>query len=156
MYGFPEIKEILDHPAFLSLSLYHHHGKHPRLLHAVAVAELTYVMAKMRGLDIVSATRAALLHDLYFYDKSMEKTKGHLTGHPVIALRNAAKYFKLNKIEKDAILHHMWPLTPVRPRFKESRLVAMADKASTLMDVQRKAGMKLRNVRNRFRQTKVS
>jgi uncharacterized protein len=151
MFGFPEIREILEHPAFLSLSLYRHHGKQSRLLHVVAVAELVFVAARLRGFDAVSATRAALLHDFYFYDRSMERRKGHWNTHPLVALENAMKYFELNDIERDAIERHMWPITNQRPRFQESRLVSLADKASTLLDVRRNAGLSLHGAMKQFR-----
>jgi len=155
MYGIPEIKEILIHPAFLSLGIYKHHGKISRLHHVLAVAEMTFSKAKTRNLDVISATRAALLHDLYFYHRKPEK-KGHIKMHPVIALQNAIMYFTLNEIEKDAIINHMWPLTRTRPRFKESRLVSSADKASAIIDFRKTAGISMRTVKNRLRRKKAS
>ena len=41
------------------------------------------------------------------------------------------KIFDLNKIEQDAILKHMWPLTPIPPRYKESFIITIADKYAT-------------------------
>ena len=35
------------------------------------------------------------------------------------ALANAEKYFDLTDKEKDMILRHMWPLTPVPPKSRE-------------------------------------
>ncbi|MCK5388763.1 MAG: hypothetical protein KAJ22_05705, partial [Candidatus Izimaplasma sp.] len=45
-----------------------------------------------------------------------------------ISLENAEKYFKLNNMERDIILRHMWPLTLMPPRFKESIIVSLVDK----------------------------
>ncbi len=150
MYRHPEIREILDHPVFLSLSRYAHHGNESRLLHVVSVAERAYVMAGQRGLDAVASARAALLHDLYFYDRSAGRRKGHFRRHPDIALGNALKYFRLGEIEADAIANHMWPLTRFRPRFRESRIVALADKASTLLELRTRAGRGLRRAGRRI------
>ena len=50
--------------------------------------------------------------------------------HPYVACRNAEKEFLLNNIERDIIKRHMFPLTPVPPRYKESWIVTAADKLS--------------------------
>ena len=36
--------------------------------------------------------------------------------------------FDLNDMEKDIIVKHMWPLTIVPPKFKESYIVTLVDK----------------------------
>jgi len=35
-------------------------------------------------------------------------------------------------VERDCILRHMWPLTPVPPRYLESLIVCLTDKAVAL------------------------
>lgn len=134
MRNYLTIREILDHEVFLSMDRYRHHGDISCLRHTISVAELTYITSKKRGLDFISATRAALLHDLYLYNWHNEGPRLHGFRHPAIALRNAREHFELNEIECDAILRHMWPLTPIPPRYKESILVSLADKASTFRD----------------------
>ncbi len=74
--------------------------------------------------------RGALLHDFFLYDWH-EPTKAnriHGFTHPGIALRNAEKVFCLGKIEKNMIKRHMFPLTPVPPRYRESVILCVADK----------------------------
>ncbi len=74
--------------------------------------------------------RGALLHDYFLYDWH-EPTKAnriHGFTHPVIALRNAEKVFHLGKIEKNMIRRHMFPLTPIPPRYRESVILCVADK----------------------------
>ena len=70
--------------------------------------------------------------------------------HPGKALRNAEKCFKLNAVEKNMIKRHMFPLTPVPPRFKESMVLCLADKIcatyETVGGFKRKLGKKLRRV----------
>ena len=83
---------------------------------------------KGRGLDAISAARGALLHDFFFYDWRTDGPGLHGFRHPAIARENARSRFALNAIEEDAILRHMWPLTPVPPRYAESVLVCVADK----------------------------
>ena len=75
---------------------------------------------------------AGLLHDMFLYDWH---THGKETGnrfhgltHPKVALENAEKEFHLNDVERDIILKHMWPLTPVPPLYRESYVVLYHDK----------------------------
>lgn len=80
--------------------------------------------------DRKALVRGALLHDYFLYDWH-EKGGGHkLHGfrHPYSALRNASRDFKLNNIEENVILRHMFPLTPIPPKCREAWIVCMADK----------------------------
>lgn len=102
--------------------------------HSINVATKCFIFAKKRNMkiDLYSLVRGALLHDFYLYDWREDKMryKFHTYTHPRISLENASKEFgKLNKIEKDIILSHMWPLTLFKfPRYKESFLVCFSDK----------------------------
>ena len=81
-------------------------------------------------LEPKSLVRGALLHDYFLYDWH-EKNKEHsLHGfkHPYFALRNASRDFRLNDIEKNVIVRHMFPLTPIPPKCREAWIVCMADK----------------------------
>ena len=78
-----------------------------------------------------------MLHDFYLYDwhKPEEAQPLHGFRHPVTALGNARKHFKLNKVEENVILSHMWPLTLSRvPRCREAVLVCVADKICSLRE----------------------
>ena len=125
--------DILKNENFLKLKSFKHHDL-AIYDHARAVAFLSYKIAKKTGLNARSTARGALMHDFFFYDWRYEqleregKKKFHAFEHPKIALRNAEKNFQLNKIEKDIILHHMWPLTLKLPRYRESFLVSFIDK----------------------------
>ena len=55
--------------------------------------------------------------------------------HPSVAFKNASKSFELSNIEKDIIIKHMFPLTPVPPHFKESWIVTIADKICSIMEI---------------------
>ncbi len=76
--------------------------------------------------------RAGLLHDLFLYDwhTHARETGDHFHGftHPRTAMENAKQYFELTEEEKDAILRHMWPLTPVPPSTRAGYAVTFADK----------------------------
>lgn len=104
--------------------------------HSLLVAGMVYTAAKRWNLDHISATRGALLHDFYLYDWHTGGPGLHGFRHPEIAMRNAERYFELNRIERNAILRHMWPLTPIPPRYPEALLVSLADKVSSYREYQ--------------------
>lgn len=128
------LAEVLENGWFLSMDRFLHHGRVTCLEHTLSVAALTYSLAKRVQLDYISATRGALLHDFYLYDWHTDSPGLHGFKHPSISLHNASQCFDLNAIEKNAILRHMWPLTPIPPKYPESILVSLADKAVTLND----------------------
>lgn len=126
------IDEILSNDEFKLLSRFFHHDS-SILTHAKKVAYASYKISKYLGFDYISTTRGALLHDFFLYDWRKNEGRPYEGGmhgfkHPKHALMNAEKHFKLNDIEKDIILKHMWPLTIVPPKYKESILVSFIDK----------------------------
>ena len=124
------INDILANKSIQNLKLYKHHYAYTRLEHCLSVSYYTYVICKFLHLDYKSAARAALLHDLFFYDceDKISRPKNHIKNHPKIALENANKLFSLNKKEQDIILKHMWPLTFSPPKYLESFIVTIVDK----------------------------
>lgn len=128
--------EILSSKTVQEMKQYPQHGSTNALCHMVAVAWYAYRTAirlqHRYGLrfDLRSLIRGALLHDLFLYDWH-DPNNGHkLHGfsHPYTALRNAERYFFLNRRERDVIVRHMFPFTPIPPRYRESILVSYADK----------------------------
>ena len=89
---------------------------------------------KKLKLDYKSAARGAMLHDLFLYDwRQKNGRKGlHAFTHPKYSYENASKIFALNQKEKDIIIKHMWPVTPVPPRYMESFILTLVDKHCTL------------------------
>ncbi|MCL2593282.1 MAG: HD domain-containing protein [Defluviitaleaceae bacterium] len=124
------VEDLLCTKEIQALADFNQHLKTTRLDHSINVSYYSYVMAKKLNLDYVSAARAGLLHDLFFYDwKIYKKSKfSHAMDHPTQALENAKKITKLNEIEEDAIENHMWPVSKKTPIFKESHIVSMVDK----------------------------
>ncbi len=127
------VRDILNHEEFLKLKDYFHHNS--SIYHHVHdVAYLSYKICKYLKLDYRSAARGALLHDFFLYDwrhhdvPDLPREKFHGIEHPKIALENAKKHFSINAIEEDIIEKHMWPLTLVPPKYKESYVVSFADK----------------------------
>ena len=137
MRQIPGVQEILENELFLSMKGFRHHGNVTCLEHTLIVASTAYMMAIRFGADIPATVRSALLHDFYLYDWHTGGPGLHGFRHPAIALENARKYFELSPVEENAILRHMWPLTPVPPRYRESYIVSLSDKTAALSDYKR-------------------
>lgn len=132
------IKDITRNQQVLSLKKQYQHPGTSRYTHCLNVAIYTYTICKKLGLDYISATRGAMLHDFYFYDwraKEREGPKLHAFKHPRVALNNATNIFELNDIEKDVILKHMWPLTVILPKYKESYIITIVDKYCATIEI---------------------
>lgn len=130
-YG--EVKDLLRNPVVLRMKLYPHHGNSSCYDHCVHVAYYNYMWCRFFKLDARAAARGGMLHDLFLYDwhTHVKETGNHFHGltHPRVALRNANRVFELNKIEKDIIYTHMWPVTLFRfPKTKEGWITTLTDK----------------------------
>lgn len=128
------------------------HGNTSVKKHCISVAIVSYWIAKKFkiNVDINSLLRGALLHDYFLYDWH-EKNAGHgLHGfkHPRFALNNADRDFNLNKVERNVILRHMFPLTPIPPMCKEAWIVCMADKYCSTRETMYTVKRYMRNMLN--------
>lgn len=123
------VEDIIDSDDFKRLYRLSHHGT-TRAEHSLRVSYASYKKARRKHLDYVSAARAGLLHDFFFTPKykGRRKQTEMFVNHPSIALYNAEQDFDLNDIEKDAILNHMYPATPNKPKYREGRIISHADK----------------------------
>jgi uncharacterized membrane protein/HD superfamily phosphodiesterase len=127
------IDDIYEHEEFLKLKEHYHHNS-SIYEHVMDVSYFSYKVSKFLKLDYKSTTRGALLHDFFLYNwrnhdvPDLPEDKFHGIEHPKIAFTNATRHFPLNDIEKDIIIKHMWPLTLVPPKYKESFIVSFADK----------------------------
>jgi len=131
--------DILGHDIFQSLDDYIQHGKTTCKIHCLQVSYFSYRICWKAGLDAKAAARAGLLHDLFLYDWH---TYGKQTGkrfhgftHPRTALNNAERYFNLTDKEKNMILRHMWPLTPIPPSSREGLILVFADKYCSSLEI---------------------
>ena len=127
------IQDIATHPVVLRMKLYPHHGDTNCYQHCMNVAYYNYKWCRFFGLDADSAARGGMLHDMFLYDwhTHTKLTGDHFHGltHPRAAYENAAKFFTLNRIEKDIILNHMWPLTFLKiPKTLEGFVATIVDK----------------------------
>ena len=145
------VNDILNNDDFKKLSKITHHGT-TRDIHCLRVSYMAYKKAKKNGLDYVSAARGGLLHDFFFTNKydTREERKEMFLKHPSIALDNATKDFKLNDIEKDAILNHMYPATKEKPKYDESVLVSLCDKKVAVKELTRSKKYRMQCASNVF------
>ncbi len=133
------VKDILENEKFKKLDNFYHHNS-SIYEHARVVSWISYSICKYLNLDYRSAARGALLHDFFLYDwrnhdkPDLAKEKFHGIEHPKIALGNSLKHFTLNKVEKDIIIKHMWPLTLIPPLYRESFIVTFVDKYTASME----------------------
>lgn len=132
------VGDILGHEEFAKLRNFAHHDG-DLLDHVGRVAYLSYAGAKLLSLDSAAAARGGLLHDFFLYDWRLRKREGlsrllHGQDHPQIALKNARRYFDVSEREADIIAEHMFPKTRRLPRYPESYLVSVCDKAATIYE----------------------
>lgn len=108
------------------------HGNTSVMKHCIAVAYVSVIIAKKLHIkvDMKALIRGALLHDYFLYDWHEKLLRNQIHGftHPKTALQEALKDFTLSKREENMILHHMFPLTPCPPKYREGWLLCLADK----------------------------
>ena len=125
------VRDILDSKVFQSMDQFIQHGYTTCKEHCIQVSYIAYEMCRNRGWDSRSAARAGLLHDLFLYDwhTHAKETGEHFHGftHPRVAMNNAVRYFEVTEKEQNMILRHMWPLTPILPKYKEGYTILYAD-----------------------------
>lgn len=131
------IYDIKNNDTVMQMKNYRQHYNTSCYNHCLYVSYYTYLLCKKFHLDYISATRAAMLHDLFLYDwhKKNNRKGFHALTHPKSALINASSIFELNDIEKDIILKHMWPVTFFYfPKYKESFIITLTDKFSAIIE----------------------
>lgn len=126
-------KELMQSEGMQSQKEHMQHGTISVYQHCFAVAYTSLYLAKCLhiAVDQEQMLRGALLHDYFLYDWHVpdESHKWHGYSHAAVALENAARDFELQKIEKDIIEKHMFPLNLTKiPKYRESVLVCIADK----------------------------
>lgn len=130
------VKDIINCDDVKSLNDFVQHCNTNRFQHSLNVSYYGFLWARKMNFDYKSVARAGLLHDLYLYDwKLVKSTEHHAFLHPKEALKNAMKITTINKIESDAIVNHMWPISKNIPRYKESYILNLADKYTTILEV---------------------
>jgi len=139
------IDDLLQSEITDSMNSFIQHGSVTCFDHSLSVSYYSYLICRLLRLDFRSAARGGLLHDLFLYSWHKKKLIGGMHGftHPYTALENANKHFLLNRMEKDIIVKHMWPLTIRLPRYKESYVVSFVDKYCAFLEVLKFLKMKM-------------
>lgn len=133
------IRDITHSEDYRVMKERRHHVKGSVYDHSVKVAYLCYRHYQRFGTKIALSEfiRGALLHDYYLYDRNDKTASPRFHGfvHPGYALGNAKqRYPDLTRIERDMILRHMFPLTPIPPRTKAGWLICFYDKVAAVSD----------------------
>lgn len=109
--------------------------------HCIFVAYMSCKIATLLKLNVdkKSLIRGALLHDYFLYDwhDKEKEVKFHGFVHAKISFKNASEDFDLTEIEKDIILHHMFPLNITPPSSKEAWIICIADKICASLETLR-------------------
>lgn len=133
------VRDILDNEVFQSMDHFIQHGNTTCRVHCIQVSYLSYCICRKMGWDYRAAARAGLLHDLFLYDwhTHAKETGNHFHGftHPRVAMINASRHFEVTEKEKQMILRHMWPLTPVPPTSMAGMAIVYADKFCSSAEV---------------------
>ena len=130
------VEDILDNKEFNELKKYLHHGGN-RYDHCLRVSYHSYKLAKKFKLKEKEVARAGLLHDFFMVNNQeigLKRRIKVLFTHPKIALSNAQKYYKLNDMEKNIIVSHMFPIGLTLPKYKESWLIDTVDNAMSIYE----------------------
>lgn len=129
---------LLDSPQVARMRDIRHHPGVSCYEHSAFVSYVAWRLARRWGADGALAARAGLLHDLYLYDPRSLPAWRQCFAHPRAAARNAAQLEGgLSPREANAILAHMWPLSPRMPRSREAAAVCLADKLCAAAEVLR-------------------
>lgn len=125
------IRPLIENETVLQMKNFRQHYETTCFDHCLTAAYYCYCICKKHHLDYKSATRAAMLHDLFLYDwrERQPDRKGlHAFTHGKTACENACKLFNLNDKEKDIIIKHMWPVTIAFPKSFEGFVLTFVDK----------------------------
>lgn len=130
--------DIINSESFKSQKKYMQHGKTSVYAHILNVTDMSLKIAYKFNMkvDIKSLVRGCLLHDYFLYDWHENDKSHRLHGfkHAKTAMLNAQRDFGLNKIEKNMIYTHMFPLNIRFPRYKESIILCVSDKICAIIE----------------------
>ena len=104
------IEELVNNKTVQEMKKYRQHYETTCFDHCYMVSYYCYLICKKYHLDYISATRAAMLHDLFLYDWRVRQPgrKGlHAFTHGKTACENASKLFDLSQKEKENRIHQI-------------------------------------------------
>lgn len=130
------IEDLIKNETVQEMKNFRQHFNTDCFEHCYVASYYCYRICKKLKLDYKSAARGAMLHDLFLYDWRIKDNHVglHAFTHAKTAYDNASKIFELNKIEKDVIIKHMWPVTLAFPRYLESYILTLVDKYCAVME----------------------
>ncbi len=130
------IKDLIENKTVQEMKNYRQHFNTSCYEHCYVASYYCYRICKALKLNYKSAARGAMLHDLFLYDWRVKnnRTGWHAFTHGKTAYENASKILKLNKIEKDMIIKHMWPVTLALPRYPQTFILTFVDKYCATME----------------------
>lgn len=128
------INDLIQNETVQEMKNYRQHFETNCFEHCLLASYYCYKICKILKLDYKSAARGAMLHDFFLYDWREKDShhRFHAFNHGKVAYKNASKIFELNKIEKDMIIKHMWPVTLPFPRYFETLILTLVDKHCAL------------------------
>ncbi len=130
------ISELIANSTVQKMKNYRQHFNTSCYEHCYLAAYYCYLICRKLHLDYKSATRAAMLHDLFLYDWRDKNShhRFHAFHHGKTACQNACQIFDLNPKEKDIIIKHMWPVTLAFPNSIEGFILTFVDKYCALYE----------------------
>lgn len=145
------IIDIISSEKYKNMDKFIQHGKTSCFCHSIAVAYYSFKFFEFFGIkyDVKSLIKGALLHDYFLYDWHENDKSHRLHGfrHPKTALKNAMRDFNINVVEKNIIERHMFPLTLIPPKYRESVVVCLVDKGCSIYETFNKgAYSELKNI----------
>ena len=148
------IDNIMQNEEFQKMNNIKHHNT-TRMEHSLKVSYYSYKIAKSLKLDYKDVARGGLLHDFYIEeirdcDSIKEKILLFSVKHPNEALLNASNYFELSEKEINIIKSHMFPIDYKVPKYAESWIVSLVDKALSFGELSKKFGYKFSYIFNLY------
>lgn len=134
------ISKYINDPIVKDMANYRQHGNISTLKHCINVAIVSFIIVTIFNININldNLIQGAILHDFYLYDwhNGRKRPEGlHGFNHPKIAVKNAKRYFNINKQVENIIASHMFPLTITKiPKSKEAFIVSIADKICAIKE----------------------
>lgn len=98
--------DIINNDKYKCLKCDNHHNTN-KYDHLLRVSKLSYRLAKITKADVVSTTRAGLLHD-FFYGERKSCPQNSYLNHPYTSAMNAKEVFNISDFESDIIKTHMF------------------------------------------------
>ena len=131
------IDDLLHNETVLKMKNFRQHYETSCFDHCLEASYFCYKICKKHKLDYVSSARAAMVHDLFLYnwrERQPDRKGLHAFTHGKTSYENACKIMEVNKLQKDMIIKHMWPLTIAIPRYKETFILTLVDKYCALSE----------------------